>query len=69
VKNNNKLLKRREAVAMCYFKDRWNDTIYYLIFEVLGQNESYRKVLLESKELAYGIIQFGNKVWITVRGK
>ena len=59
----------KEAVAMCYFSGRWSDTIHCLIFEVLGQSEPHRKILLESKELAYGIFQFKNKVWITVRGR
>ena len=59
----------KEAVAVCYFNGEWSDTVYYLIHEVLGQSEPHRKVLLESKELAYGIIQFRNKVWLTIRGR
>ena len=58
-----------EIVACCDFRDNWDETLRYLIFQVIGDSEEHRKILLQSQELGYGIMSDKNKVFITIRGR
>ena len=58
-----------EIVACCDFRNNWDETFRYLIFEIIGNSLDHKKILLESQELGYGIMSDKGKVWITIRGK
>ena len=56
----------REAVAMINYCETAEDK---LIFDILGDSEPHRSLLLECNDMAYGI-QYSNwKVYLTIRGK
>lgn len=58
-----------EIVACCDFRNTWEETFEFLIFQVIGGSEEHRKILLQSQEIGYGILSDKNKVFITIRGK
>lgn len=60
-----------EIVAYCDFRIDWPTTLRYLIFEEIGKSEEeeHKKILLESRELGYGIMSDKEKIYITIRGR
>lgn len=59
----------REAVAYCDFYGSWEEAIKRLIYDVLGNSEGHKDILLDCPSLAYGLVVANNKVFITIRGK
>jgi len=58
-----------EAVGMIAFIDNNDVSLRRLIFDVLGQSESHRNLILDCSHLAVGIVVHNYKMYITIRGK
>ncbi len=60
-----------EAVARCRYMGDWGALERYLIFEILGKSQEHCDIMLNSHELNYGIVMYGNAgdVYLTLRGR
>jgi len=58
-----------EAIAECDCFADWSCMERALIFDILGNSPEHRDVLLNSSEMAYGIVMFRYKVFLTIRGR
>lgn len=58
-----------EAIAVCGACMDWKDTERKLIFDILGTSDKHKEILLNSNEMAYGVIMFKGMVYLTVRSR
>lgn len=58
-----------EAVACCSNMGDWGATEHKLIFELLNGDDEHRSILIDTKEVAYGMMFRDNMVYLTVRGR
>ena len=58
-----------EIVAMKSRDSDWRDTENNLIFDVLGKSNCHRNILLDYDIMAYGIIEWQLRVYLTIRAR
>jgi len=58
-----------EAVAMCCFTGNTQETIRFLLFEILDKSEPHRNLILNSDILAVGFYTWNYKAYLTIRGR
>lgn len=58
-----------EAIACSSIRGNWDDTMRFIIWDLLGKSEGHRQVLLNNRYLAYGYVTANNMIFLTVRGK
>jgi uncharacterized protein YkwD len=59
-----------EAVAMCdYGGGSIDDVKRRLIYDIIGNSEGHRQIVLDSNTLAYSLVINDGKAYLTIRGK
>ena len=60
-------LHRAEILAVENFMFNFRDTIRHMIWNIFGESEQHRNILLNSERLSYGVIVDKGKVYLTIR--
>lgn len=58
-----------EAVGMCSMSGSYEDTIRKMLYDVFGESEAHRGVILRCSTLAWGIVIHEGKMYMTIRGR
>lgn len=61
------LLHRSEILAVSDFMYNFRDTIRYMIFNLFGESQKHKEILLNSDRLSYGVIVDKGQVYLTIR--